>query len=400
MLDLQKLSAQYQQALLRQVVPFWLKHSRDGLCGGYFDYLSTTGEVIEGDKSILQQAQQVLTFAWLYNTVEAQTAWLDHARHGGIFLSQFAHQDDLTCYAQLDRRGRPVTLATNSLPDLFCIAAYAQLHHATASDEWAMLAKEAFSSLWQRRHQLRTEQARSVSGIRQLRHLSEASALLRVASDLKPLLDEATHKEIVEATLQEILYEFLDRRTQILRESVLPEGAFINTPEGRRLNVGLTFQTSAHLLSVCAESNDRKLALQVVTWVLRLCELAWDDMAGGLNQYADLKNQPLIFADWRQKWAWVQLEAIQALVQGYSQTRHPDCLRWLKRIHDYTFAHFPDPEFGGWRLVFDQQKQQPLSAKSTEAVGCYSLVGPLIEITRTLASANPLQPATRIARAV
>jgi N-acylglucosamine 2-epimerase len=80
-LDYQKLSATYQQALLRQVVPFWLKNSRDELCGGYVDLLSATGEQIEGDKFVTLQAQQVWAFAWLYTTLDGQSAWLDHASH-------------------------------------------------------------------------------------------------------------------------------------------------------------------------------------------------------------------------------------------------------------------------------------------------------------------------------
>ena len=408
MLDFQKLSAQYQQALLRQVVPFWLKHGRDGQCGGYFDLLSATGEVIEGDKFITQQAQQVWAFAWLYNTLDGQPAWLEHARHGASFLSQFAHSDTLACYAQLDRRGRPVAPATNILPDCSVVMAYAQLHRATANDEWVMVAKQTLSTLLQRREAIRTEQAAITGSFRQVRHLSEPVALLKTLLELQSLLDEEFWKQHAESVIQELLSEFLDRRTDILRESILPEGSFINTPEGRRTNVGLTFQTASYLLDFYAESvqqkagaaSHRKLATQVVGWCLRLCEQAWDEAAGGLNQYLDSKQQPLIYSDRQQKWAWVQVESLSALMKGYVYTRQPDCLKWFKRIHDYTFHHFPDAGHIGWRVAVDAQGQPLIAAKAIPSVGCFSLIRCLAETAQLLTKCEHAQAKDKSGRAV
>ncbi|MFD2936093.1 AGE family epimerase/isomerase [Spirosoma flavum] len=400
MLDFQKLSATYHQALLRQVVPFWLKNSRDERYGGYFDLLSTTGDIIEGDKFVAMQAQQVWSFAWLYNTFDGQPTWLEHARHGAVFLNKFAHADTLACYAQLDRLGHPVAPSYTSIADSITAMAYVQVHRATGEDEWAMLAKQVFSILLQRRVVVRTEQATTIGGFRHLQHLSEAVAILKMVQEIKPLLDEETWRQNVDLALQDILYEFMDRRTDTIREYVLPEGAFANTPEGRRLNVGLTFQTANYLLDFYAESaslksgltinNNRKLGVQVVTWCLRLCEQAWDETNAGLNQYVDLKQQPFIFPDWQQKWAWVQVEALSALIKGYVYTRNPDCLKWFKRIHDYTFQHFPDSKQPGWNLVIDQHVQPILSAKAIPTVGCFSLIRCLAETGQLLAKCGPL----------
>lgn len=397
MLDFQKLAADYQQALLRQVVPFWLKSSRDRQCGGYFDQLSATGEVVDGDKFIVLQAQQVWSFAWLYTTLDGQAAWLDHARHGATFLSQFAHDDALNCYAVVDRRGRPVVPPTNLLPDCFAVMAYAQLYQASRADEWAFLAKQTFSTLLNRRESLRTIQADSVGSFRQVRHLGEPAILLKTVLQMQPLLEESAWQEAVEMVLHELLREFLDRRMDVLRESILPDGGFVNTPEGRRLNIGLIFQTAGFLLDSCVESGNRKLAMQAVSWCIRLCEQAWDEATGGLNQYIDLKGHPSIFPDWQQKWAWVQVEAIAALTKGYFQTRHPDCPKWFKRIHDYTFSHFPD-KHTGWHTVIDQYHQPLLHLKATPAIGCFSLIRCLSETAQTLTKCGQLQPMGRSVR--
>lgn len=394
-LDFQKLAADYQQALLRQVVPFWLTHGRDESCGGYFDALSAAGEVIEGDKFVTAQAQQTWAFAWLYNTLDGQPAWLAHARHGGNFLRAFAHTDAPGGYARLDRRGRPLTVATNCIPACSVVMAYVQLHRATGEGEWATMAKQTFGTVLQRREEVRVQQRETIGGFRQVQHLSEAAMLLKVALEMQPLLDEESGKAAVDSVVHEIMYEFLDRRTDTLRECVLPEGAFVNTPEGRRLNVGLTFQTAGYLLDLCARNGNQKIRTQVVSWSLRLCEQAWDEATGGLNQYVDMRNHPLIFPEARQKWVWVQVEAISCLMKGYLQTRNPDCPKWFKRIHEYTFAHFPDPKRIGWHLAVDQQRHPLLPAKAVPDIGCFSLIKCLAETVQTLTKCGQVQPLER-----
>lgn len=407
MLDFQKLSTTYQQALLRQVVPFWLKNSRDGLCGGYVDLLSaTTGEHIEGDKYVALQAQQVWAFAWLYTSLDNQSAWLDHASHGADFLSQFAHDESLACYAQLDRRGRPVAQSADLIPASFAIMAYAQMHRATNQDEWAMLAKQTYSGLLEQRASIHAEQINTIGGLRQVRHLGETAAVLKMILEMQPLLAEDSWKQTVDLVVQDILHGFMDKRTDTLREFILPEGAFVNTPEGRRLNAGLSFQTASYLLDFYAIntsaktglviSGNRRLTMQVVSWCLRLCEQAWDEVNAGLNQYVDVKQQAFIFPDWQQKWAWVQLEALSALLKGYDHTRHPDCLKWFKRIHDYTFQHFPDSQQAGWHLALDHHTQPLLAAKATPMVGCFSLIRCLGEIEKLLTTLG--QPKERTSR--
>ena len=126
-----------------------------------------------------------------------------------------------------------------------------------------------------------------------------------------------------------------------------------------------------------------------------MCEQAWDEATGGLNQYVDMKGQPSIFPDAQQKWAWVQVEAIACLTKGYFQTRHPDGLKWFKRIHDYTFAHFPDPKQVGWHVAIDQHRLPLLSAKAIPETNCFSLIKCLAETAQTLAKCDPLQPAGR-----
>lgn len=155
---------------------------------------------------------------------------------------------------------------------------------------------------------------------------SEAATFLKAVPDMQPLPDKESGNAAIETATCEIMREFPDRRTNTLRGYVLPEGIFTNTPEGRRINVGLTFQTMRCL------------------W---LSQQAWGEETGGLGQYIDMKSQPSIFPNVRHKWAWVQTKAVSCLMKGYFQTRHSEGFEWFKCIHEYTFAYFPDPKHIG-----------------------------------------------------
>ncbi|MBC8154394.1 MAG: AGE family epimerase/isomerase [Bacteroidetes bacterium] len=392
MLDFQRVAAQYQETLLGRIVPFWLKHSRDPVCGGYFDGLDADGQPIDGDKSITQQARQVWAFAWLYANVQDTPAWLAHAQHGADFLAQCAHDEHLNAYAVVDRRGRPVATATNLIPDSSVAMGYAQMYRATGNDEWAMLAKQTLTNLLGRRAAAR-QQTHALGSIRPLKHLSEPVALLKTLVDLKELLDEQAWKDTIDSVKTELLTEFLDRRLDLLRETVGPEGTFYNTPEGRRLSPGLAFEAAGYLFDLSRQTGDQKLALRVVGWVLRFCEAAWDDIGGGLVRWIDLKDELTIFPEASQRWASVHLEGIAALSKGYYQTRHPDCPRWIKRIHDYTFQFFPDPKHPAWHLVLDRTAKPLLMAKATPTDGCFQFIKCMADAWQTLDKCGQLQPA-------
>lgn len=69
-----------REALLGDVIPFWLRHGLDREHGGYLTALDRDGTVIDTDKPIWFQGRGAWTFATLFNTVERKPEWLDAAR--------------------------------------------------------------------------------------------------------------------------------------------------------------------------------------------------------------------------------------------------------------------------------------------------------------------------------
>lgn len=408
MIDFHKIATHCQTALIDQCLPFWLAHACDGLGGGYFDYLTADGQSIDANKRVARQAEQVWAFAYLYTNIDAQPDWLDHALHGADFLAEHAHTPQMGCYTHLDRVGNPMVSPTSShqlpldpLTGARVAAAYAQIHQATGNDEWAMLAKQTFQVVLRQYQSNREALLTAPTDQPQpLRHLSQPVALLRALIDARSLFAATDWKEAVEPLLDEILNEFLDKRHDTLREYVGPGGAFSNTPEGRRIATGQTMEAASLLIDVGARLSNRKLTLQATNWCLRTCDWAWPtrpdsrtEERQGLARWMDWKDQPLAFEGATYRLASDHLLALAALSNGYWHTRHPDVPRWIKRLYEYTFHHFPDTQHAGsWHLSLTSQQQPTGPFKATPEMGCYALIRGLAATWQHLDQCALLQP--------
>ncbi len=60
MKNLEKYSSQYKTELLENILPFWMKFSRDEKYGGYFTCLEKEGKVFDTDKFVWLQGRGVL----------------------------------------------------------------------------------------------------------------------------------------------------------------------------------------------------------------------------------------------------------------------------------------------------------------------------------------------------
>src|SRR6187549_856917 len=85
------LAAQYRDALLGDVIPFWLRHGMDREHGGILTALDRDGSILDTDKSLWFQGRSAWMFGTLYRTIEQRPEWLEASRscvqfirdHGG-----------------------------------------------------------------------------------------------------------------------------------------------------------------------------------------------------------------------------------------------------------------------------------------------------------------------------
>ena len=124
--EIQKLAKLYRDALLKDVIPFWEKHSVDWKYGGYFSCLDRKGNVYDTDKFMWMQCREVWTFSMLYNEVEKKDKWLKIARNGSEFLKKYGMDSEGNWYFSLDRRGRPLIQPYNIYSDCDACIAFSQ----------------------------------------------------------------------------------------------------------------------------------------------------------------------------------------------------------------------------------------------------------------------------------
>ena len=87
------------------------------------------------------------------------------------------------------------------------------------------------------------------------------------------------------------------------------------------------------------------MALRMIDWSW---EFGWDVEHGGLIYYRDIEDKPGTEYWHDMKFWWQQNEAIIATLLAYHMTGDEKYTRWHSMIHDWTYDHFPDPEYGEW----------------------------------------------------
>lgn len=112
-------------------MPFWVAHSIDKECGGFFTCLDERGSVYDTDKFMWLQGRQVWTFAMLYNRLAKKKEWLDIALHGAEFMAQHGRDDQGNWYFSLTREGKPLVEPYNIFSDCFAAMGFGELYKAT-----------------------------------------------------------------------------------------------------------------------------------------------------------------------------------------------------------------------------------------------------------------------------
>ncbi len=132
-------------------------------------------------------------------------------------------------------------------------------------------------------------------------------------------------------------------------EIVGQNGEFIDHFDGRTLNPGHAIEGAWFILQEAKyRNNDPELINLGNTMLDWMWEIGWDKEFGGIFYFRDVKNLPVQEYWHDMKFWWPQNETIIATLLAYELTGNKKYAKWHEMIHDWTFRHFPDPEFGEW----------------------------------------------------
>jgi N-acylglucosamine 2-epimerase len=369
--DFKALAELYKNALLNDVIPFWEKHSIDWQLGGYFTCLNREGKVYDTDKFIWLQNRQVWIFSMLYNQLEKRQGWLNIAENGANFLAQHGRDADGNWYFSLTREGNPLVQPYNIFSD--CFAAMAFSKYALASGEaWAKdVAMQAYNNVLRRKENPKGNYNKAYPGTRPMKALAVPMILANLSLEMDWLLPSDKLEQILDATVEEVMTDFLDQERGLMYENVAPDGSHIDSFDGRLINPGHGIEAMWFIMDIARRRNDTKTINQAVDVVLNILNFAWDSEYGGLYYFMDADGHPPQQLEWDQKLWWVHLESLVALAMGYRLTGRQACWEWYQTMHDYAWSHFADSEYGEWFGYLNRHGEVLLNLKGGKWKGCF-----------------------------
>lgn len=173
--------------------------------------------------------------------------------------------------------------------------------------------------------------------------------LINTASRIRAVIDDKDLIRQIDDSIATLSKYFIHPEFKALLEMVGPNGEFIDTCNGRVINPGHCIETSWFILEEAKYRNwDAglvKLALTILDWSW---EWGWDKEFGGIINFRDCRNLPCQDYSQDMKFWWPQTEAIIATLYAYQATGDKKYLEMHKQISDWTYAHFPDKEYGEW----------------------------------------------------
>jgi len=369
--DITRYVGLYKTELLENVIPFWEKHSIDAEHGGYLTCLDRTGSVYDTDKFVWLQARQVWTFSMLCNRFEKRAQWLDIAKSGVDFLAEHGMDSEGNWYFALDRQGRPLVRPYNIFSDCFAAMAFSQYALAAGDEKAEEIARRTYHSILSRKGDPKGQYDKTIAENRPLRSLGLPMILANLSLEMEGILSKDALRAALDMCLDEVMNLFLDQGENLLYENVSPDGSHPDCFDGRLINPGHGIEAMWFIMDIARRRNDRDLIEKALDVILNTLEFAWDAEYGGIFYFLDVRGKPPLQLEWDRKLWWVHLEALVALAIGHNLTGREEAAEWFEKVHDYTWSHFPDPDYGEWFGYLNRRGERLLDLKGGKWKGCF-----------------------------
>ncbi|MFK5972864.1 MAG: AGE family epimerase/isomerase [Flavobacteriaceae bacterium] len=372
----------YKDTLLNDTIPFWENNSLDTTYGGYFTCLDTNGKVYDTDKFIWLIGRQAWTFSMLYNTVENNEKWLAIAKSGIDFLRNHGMDQEGRFYFSTTREGKPLVQAYNIFSDCFAAMAFSQYGIASDDEEIKKLAKQTYFNIQKRKDNPKGVYEKN-TGIRPLKGFSLPMILSNLVIELEDVLEPEEVEKTIDYSVNEVMEVFLDQKSGLIYENVLPDGSHHDSFNGRLLNPGHGIEAMWFMIDIGVRRKDKALIKRATQTILNILDYSWDTKYGGIFYFLDAKGYPPQQLEWDQKLWWVHLEALVALAKAYEQTCDERIHQWYKKVHEYAWSNFSDPDRGEWYGYLNREGRVLLHLKGGKWKGCFHVPRAMYQCWKT-----------------
>ena len=371
---LDRLRQGYRDGLLQDVVPFWIRHGVDREHGGIMTCLDRDGAVIDTDKGMWQQGRFAWLMATLYCTMEPRPEWLEHARHTMAFIRAHGFDRDGRMFFQVTREGKPLRKRRYFFAEAFAVMAMAALARAAGDEALAGAARELYGRFLRYARTPGLLEPKYVPGSRDARTLGVPMIALNVAQVVRETVGDERCEGEVERCIAEIRDIFVKPEYGAVLETVGPAGEVIDHFDGRMLNPGHAIEAAWFILHEARQrgGNPELVALgtSMLDW---MWARGWDSEYGGLFYFRDLRELPVQEYWHDMKFWWPHCEAIIATLLAWRITGERKYARWHEQVHDWSHAHFADPEQGEWYGYLHRDGTLSVRLKGNLWKGCYHL---------------------------
>jgi len=208
--------------------------------------------------------------------------------------------------------------------------------------------------------------------------------LCNLALELEHILGEEKVNEFIPTVIHEVMDVFYNPELGVVLENVYEDGSFCDSYEGRVLNPGHAIEAMWFIMDLGKRLGNNALIDKACTIMLQTLEYGWDKKYGGIFYFLDVKGHPTQQLEWDQKLWWVHVETLVALAKGYKLTGNQDCAKWFKKVHDYSWSKFKDPEHGEWFGYLNRQGEVLLNLKGGKWKGCFHMPRAMYQVWKTL----------------
>lgn len=338
----------YKTDLTENIMPFWMEHGWDKVNGGVFTCLDRDGSLIDSTKSVWFQGRFAFICAYAYNNVEKNPMWLEAAKSTLDFIEKHCFDENGRMYFSVTAEGKPLRMRRYVFSETFAAIAMSEYALATGEQKYAERALQIFKDI-QRFLTTPGILAPKFEESVQLQSHSIIMILINVASCIRKVINDPKLTEQIDESIAKLKKYFIHPEFKCLLETVGKNGEFVDTCMGRTINPGHCIETSWFILEVAKQRGWDKeitdMALQIFDWSW---DWGWDKQYGGIINFRDCRNLPVQDYSQDMKFWWPQTETIIASLYAYLATGDEEYIYKHQRISEWTYAHFPDTEFGEW----------------------------------------------------
>ena len=346
----------YHDALLKDIVPFWVNSDLiDHQYGGFISSVDREGRQYNTDKSVWFQGRALWTFSKLCNTYGVKPEWLSAAAAGAKFIRQHCIDNtDGRMYFVVTRQGEPLRKRRYFFSESFLVVGFAEYYLLSQKAEDLELARKYFRLMYDiyqdgandpfKITPKENAQVRSLhSNANPMVLVSSAQTMLRIDPENADYYNRA-----IDRVIDDMLQLHYKPEHKCMLENVHLNGDILDNPTGRTINPGHCIENAWFLMNRANQTGDQELlekALNILRWSL---ELGWDQEYGGIYYFRDLYGRPCEQLEHDMKLWWVHNECLIAVLMALHITGDSYFEQWYERLHGYIFSHFPDTTYGEW----------------------------------------------------